>query len=58
MFLIKCNIVGSVELSGLKFTLQGGQIVDLHNLFTPAEIKRESTPPNGSIYQGYQNNWK
>lgn len=57
MLLIKCNIVGSVEFTRLNFTLQGGDIIDLHKTFTPNEIKRETTPPEGCIYQAYQNNW-
>ncbi|MFW9879739.1 MAG: hypothetical protein ACFFG0_42230, partial [Candidatus Thorarchaeota archaeon] len=57
MLLIKCNIIGSVEFSRLKFTLKGGDIIDLHSIFTPSEIKRETNPPDGCIYQAYQNNW-
>lgn len=54
---IKCIVAGTLDLTPLNFQLHGGQIVDLHSLFSHHEINRELRQPDGCIYQAYRSGW-
>ncbi len=55
--IIKCSIAGTLELNHLGLTLHGGDTIDLHSIFKPEQVTKEMQPPDGCLFQAFQEGW-